>query len=65
MRKEPLMVKKLKDLGLGTRKPKTCYLGDISGHVFTMMAETGCSGVAVLSNEGKLHANLSASDLKV
>jgi CBS domain-containing protein len=64
MRKEPLMMKKLKDLGLGTRTPKTCYLSDIAGHVFTVMGETGCAGVAVLNNEGKLHANLSASDLK-
>jgi len=64
MRHEPIFMKKLKDLGLGTRAPKIVNMNDIAGEVFTEMGESGISGVAVVDAQGKLHSNLSASDLK-
>jgi len=64
MRREPTFSKKLRELGLPARPPRTCSLDDDVGKVFLDMSEKNCTGVAVLGENGKLHANLSTSDLR-
>jgi len=64
LRKEPIFLKSLQELGLPSRSPKTCLLTDNVGKVFTEMGEEKIDGVAVVDSEGKLKSNLSTSDLR-
>jgi len=64
MRQDPHFQKTLQELNLGTRHPLIVSQNDQVSKAFLQMVENRTSSAAVVDNEGKLVANLSASDLK-
>jgi len=64
MKKEPIFQKTLKELNLGTRKPITVDQSILAYQAFMEIHKKGCGGIAVVDSNGKLIANLSASNIK-
>jgi len=62
--REPHFQKSLQELGIGYRKPKIVPLCNNVAQTFMDMGVAGLHGVAIVDHDGKLFANLSASDLK-
>jgi CBS-domain-containing membrane protein len=64
MKKEPIFQKTLQELNLGTRKPITVDQTKLAYQAFMEVHKKGCDGIAVVDSNGKLIANVSASNIK-
>jgi len=64
LRQEPLFQKTLNELGLGRRRPYTISHNEQAANAFIDMADRGFDSAAVVDDNGKLKACISASDLK-
>jgi len=64
MKKEPIFQKTLQELGLGTRKPITVNQTLLAYEAFMEIHKQGSEGVAMVDSNGKLVANVSASNIK-
>jgi len=64
MKKEPVFQKTLQELNFRTRKPITVDQSIQAYQAFMELHKQGCEGLAVVDSNGKLIANLSASNIK-
>jgi predicted transcriptional regulator len=64
MKREPVFQKTLRELDLGSRKPITLNQSVAAREAFNKIHDEGREGIALVDNDGKLVANLSASNIK-
>jgi predicted transcriptional regulator len=64
MKQDPFFSKSLQELGLGNKKPTCIPYNEIAKNAFAKLDFSKCSGAAVVDDQGKLIANISATDLK-
>jgi len=64
MKREPIFQKTLQELGLGQRKPITVDMSVQAYQAFMEIHKQGSEGVAMVDANGKLIANVSASNIK-